>query len=191
MKHYRLMSRSFGTPMHMRIKSGLWVNPEVPELVVKPELENLTKTYGKFWCTWQADRDNWKQHGKDFTYSADRIIIVRQNSSEQNTFFQLHSGEQIVLSYIQNSDGDSDDDSVFPHLPNGYANLVEIGVFSIDLSNDEDTKSNREDDDERMREVTDSAIRRAFREDESRRNVSLTAETATRVMEGWGRRILY
>ncbi|KAL7212727.1 hypothetical protein ACSBR2_015413 [Camellia fascicularis] len=38
------------------IKSGLWVNPEVPELVVKPELENLTKTYGKFWCTWQVDR---------------------------------------------------------------------------------------------------------------------------------------
>ncbi|CAL5409059.1 unnamed protein product [Camellia sinensis] len=38
------------------IKSGLWVNPEVPKLVVKPELENLTKTYGKFWCTWQADR---------------------------------------------------------------------------------------------------------------------------------------
>ncbi|THF98562.1 hypothetical protein TEA_020105 [Camellia sinensis var. sinensis] len=38
------------------IKSGLWVNPQVPELVLKPELENLTKTYGKFWCTWQVDR---------------------------------------------------------------------------------------------------------------------------------------
>ncbi|CAL5430306.1 unnamed protein product [Camellia sinensis] len=119
------------------------------------------------------------------------IIIVRQNSSEQNIFFRLHSGEQIVLGYIQNSDGDSDDDSVFPHLANGYANPVEIGVSSIDLSNDKDTKSNEEDDDERMREVTDSAIRRAFREDESRRNAQLTVETATRVMEGWGPRILY
>ncbi|KAL6992345.1 Oil body-associated protein 2C [Sarracenia purpurea var. burkii] len=25
-------------------------------MVVKPELENLAKTYGKFWCTWQVDR---------------------------------------------------------------------------------------------------------------------------------------
>ncbi|XP_028121417.1 uncharacterized protein LOC114318687 [Camellia sinensis] len=64
-----------------------------------------------------------------------------------------------------------------------YANLVEIGVSSIDLSDNEDTKSNEEDDDKRMREVTDSAIRRAFREDESRRNALLTAETATRVMK--------
>ncbi|KAF5177554.1 Oil body-associated protein 2a [Thalictrum thalictroides] len=38
------------------IKSGLWINPEVPELMQKPELQNLTKTYGKFWCTWQVDR---------------------------------------------------------------------------------------------------------------------------------------
>ncbi|XP_028121261.1 uncharacterized protein LOC114318544 [Camellia sinensis] len=86
------------------------------------------------------------------------------------------------------SDGDSDDDSVFPHLANGYTNPVEIGVSSIDLSDDEDTKSNEEDDDERMREVTDSVIRRAFREDESRQNAPLTV---TRVMEGWGPRILY
>ena len=133
------------------------------------------------------------------TYSADRIIIVRQNSSEQNIFFQLHSGEQIVLGYIQNfdshldddSDGDSDDDSIFPHFANGYANPVEIGVSSIDLNDDEDTKSNEENDDERMREVTDSAIRRAFREDESRQNAPLMAETTTRVMEGWGPIILY
>ncbi|MCD7451668.1 hypothetical protein HAX54_012989 [Datura stramonium] len=40
----------------IEIKSGLWVNPRVPEMVVRPELENLTKTYGKFWCTWQTDR---------------------------------------------------------------------------------------------------------------------------------------
>ncbi|XP_028106169.1 uncharacterized protein LOC114305291, partial [Camellia sinensis] len=108
-------------------------------------------------------------------------------------------GEQIVLGYIQNSDGDSDDDSdgdsdddsVFPHLANGYTNPVEIEVSSIDLSDDEDTKSNEEDDDERMREVTDSAIRRVFRKDESRRNAPLTAKTATRVMEGWGPIILY
>ena len=103
------------------------------------------------------------------------------------------------MGYIQNSDGDSDDDfdgdsdydSIFSHLVNGYANPVEIGVSSIDLSDDKDTKSNEEDDDERMFKVIDSAIQIAFREDESRRNAPLTAETATRVMDGWGPRILY
>lgn len=38
------------------IKAGLWVNPRVPELVQSSELQNLAKTYGKFWCTWQVDR---------------------------------------------------------------------------------------------------------------------------------------
>ncbi|KAK9085735.1 hypothetical protein Sjap_026146 [Stephania japonica] len=38
------------------IKAGLWVNPRVPEALQRPELRNLTKSYGKFWCTWQTDR---------------------------------------------------------------------------------------------------------------------------------------
>lgn len=38
------------------IKAGIWVSPRVPEMVQKPELQTLTKTYGKFWCTWQTDR---------------------------------------------------------------------------------------------------------------------------------------
>lgn len=38
------------------IKAGLWANPRVPEAVVKTELEDLAKSYGKFWCTWQVDR---------------------------------------------------------------------------------------------------------------------------------------
>ncbi|XAR66616.1 hypothetical protein NMG60_11012904 [Bertholletia excelsa] len=38
------------------IQSGLWVNPRVPEMVLKSELNDLAKTYGKFWCTWQVDR---------------------------------------------------------------------------------------------------------------------------------------
>lgn len=38
------------------IKSGMWVNPGVPEMIQKPELENIAKSYGKFWCTWQVDR---------------------------------------------------------------------------------------------------------------------------------------
>lgn len=38
------------------IKSGLWVNPSVPEMLEKPELDKMACTYGKFWCTWQVDR---------------------------------------------------------------------------------------------------------------------------------------
>ncbi|XP_052203174.1 oil body-associated protein 2A-like [Diospyros lotus] len=38
------------------IKSGLWVNPRVPEMISRSELEDLAGTYGKFWCTWQVDR---------------------------------------------------------------------------------------------------------------------------------------
>ncbi|XP_057785039.1 oil body-associated protein 2A-like [Salvia miltiorrhiza] len=38
------------------ITSGAWVNPRVPELVQKSELEELAQSYGKFWCTWQVDR---------------------------------------------------------------------------------------------------------------------------------------
>ncbi|KAI7999751.1 Oil body-associated protein 2A [Camellia lanceoleosa] len=38
------------------IKSGLWVNPRVPEMVQNSELKDVAKTYGKFWCTWQVDR---------------------------------------------------------------------------------------------------------------------------------------
>jgi hypothetical protein len=40
----------------VQIKSGLWVNPRIPEMIGMPELESLAKTYGKFWCTWQVDR---------------------------------------------------------------------------------------------------------------------------------------
>lgn len=38
------------------VKTGLWIHPELPEMVARPELESLAKTYGKFWCTWQVDR---------------------------------------------------------------------------------------------------------------------------------------
>ncbi|RWR89176.1 oil body-associated protein 2B [Cinnamomum micranthum f. kanehirae] len=38
------------------IKAGFWMYPRVPEMLQKPELRNLAKTYGKFWCTWQVDR---------------------------------------------------------------------------------------------------------------------------------------
>ncbi|XP_047326230.1 oil body-associated protein 2B-like [Impatiens glandulifera] len=36
------------------IKSGMWVNPRVPEMLSK--LQDIAQSYGKFWCTWQTDR---------------------------------------------------------------------------------------------------------------------------------------
>lgn len=38
------------------VKSGSWAYPRLPEVVAAPELKNIAKTYGKFWCTWQIDR---------------------------------------------------------------------------------------------------------------------------------------
>ncbi|XP_078431768.1 oil body-associated protein 2B-like [Wolffia australiana] len=38
------------------VKAGLWVCPRVPEALAKPELRQMAKSYGKFWCTWQVHR---------------------------------------------------------------------------------------------------------------------------------------
>ncbi|CAK9174215.1 unnamed protein product [Ilex paraguariensis] len=76
---------------------------------------------------------------------------------------------------------DNDDLNVH-HLPNGYASCVENGMSSLDLSDDEEQGSSDEEM-ERIRIASDSATLRAFREDESRRNAPLTAESTMRVME--------
>ncbi|KAF8018759.1 hypothetical protein BT93_H3613 [Corymbia citriodora subsp. variegata] len=91
------------------------------------------------------------------------------------------------------SDTDSESDSLadLPHLlPNGYC--VENGVSSLSVDDGLDLKSSEDDADdqeeeeeeeERTREGYDAAMRRAFREDETRRNAPLTPHNATRVME--------
>ncbi|QHO49125.1 hypothetical protein S83_001080 [Arachis hypogaea] len=38
------------------VKLGLLISSRVLEIIAMPELENLAKSCGKFWCTWQADR---------------------------------------------------------------------------------------------------------------------------------------
>lgn len=38
------------------VKTGIWTLPGMPESRQDPENKSLTKTYGKFWCTWQVDR---------------------------------------------------------------------------------------------------------------------------------------
>ncbi|WVZ04857.1 hypothetical protein V8G54_018203 [Vigna mungo] len=50
------ISYSWSSCVEYIVKLGLWVNPRVPELIGKSELENLAKTYGKFCCTWLVDR---------------------------------------------------------------------------------------------------------------------------------------
>lgn len=39
-----------------KVRLGLWVNPQIPVVVAKPELEIwLQIAHGKFWFTWQID----------------------------------------------------------------------------------------------------------------------------------------
>ncbi|XP_073144124.1 uncharacterized protein [Henckelia pumila] len=73
----------------------------------------------------------------------------------------------------------------FHHLANGHAeaNCLENGISSLDLS--EESREYDGEDEEEQEAATDSetAIERAFREDERRRHAPLTAENAGRVME--------
>ncbi|XWS74400.1 hypothetical protein CRYUN_Cryun02cG0212200 [Craigia yunnanensis] len=73
----------------------------------------------------------------------------------------------------------SDEEHHYPSLSNGYVNRVENGISSLHVGG----VAAEEEEEERMREASDTAIRRAFREDESRRNAPLTPEIAMRVME--------
>ncbi|KAL1829007.1 hypothetical protein ACET3Z_007419 [Daucus carota] len=73
------------------------------------------------------------------------------------------------------SDHDHTENPSFHPLPNGYANCVENGVASLDLTDDEE--------EETAVITSETAIQRAFIEDENRRNAPLPAENATRVME--------
>ncbi|KAL7081960.1 hypothetical protein ACP275_14G071100 [Erythranthe tilingii] len=72
---------------------------------------------------------------------------------------------------------DQDPNLNFHRLPNGW---VENGLSSLDLTNEE------EEDEEEATE-SESAIERAFREDERRRSAPLTEENAVRVMDAMRR----
>lgn len=65
---------------------------------------------------------------------------------------------------------------------------AENGISSLHINGEMEQKSissgsDEEEAEERVREESDSAILRAFREDENRRNAPLTAENAMRVRE--------
>ncbi|XP_052183629.1 oil body-associated protein 2A [Diospyros lotus] len=65
------------------IKSGLWVNPRVPDMVMKPELKNLSDTYGKFWCTWQVDRGDRLPLGPPVLMMSPQTGMVRPDLVER------------------------------------------------------------------------------------------------------------
>lgn len=90
------------------------------------------------------------------------------------------------------ADEDRHENGEAEFLENGNycsARQAENGMSSLHLNDDaERNKSSSEDEEEeeeaeRMREAADSAMTRAFREDENRRNAPLTPENAMRVME--------
>ncbi|KAI9118461.1 hypothetical protein K1719_010793 [Acacia pycnantha] len=84
------------------------------------------------------------------------------------------------------SDVNSDEEHSyhFHELPNGYCSYgTENGMSSLVLNDDAEQRSGEDEEEERMREASEQAIRRAFREDENRRSAPLSAENATRVRE--------
>lgn len=89
-----------------------------------------------------------------------------------------------------NGEVSSDDDPASGLTNGGYcaqSEEAENGISSLQINAEVEEKSSEDDGDdgeeERMREAYDSAVLRAFREDESRRNAPLTPENAMRVME--------
>ncbi|KAL6967750.1 hypothetical protein U1Q18_033561 [Sarracenia purpurea var. burkii] len=98
-------------------------------------------------------------------------------SDELPEYYQQVSagGDKEDVSDQSNSDCNSDEAS-------------RNGMSSLDLSDDEERKTDEDEEEEEeeeltRREASDSVIHTAFREDESRRNSPLTAETATRIKE--------
>ncbi|XP_047321352.1 uncharacterized protein LOC124925401 [Impatiens glandulifera] len=95
------------------------------------------------------------------------------NADDSSEYYQPISA--IDDEYLSDQEDSVRDANESSDLPNGCVNGIENGV------NEEDEGS--EDEEEiRNREVADSEIRRAFREDESRRNAPLTDQNASRVM---------
>ncbi|KAL8027047.1 hypothetical protein ABFS82_14G067500 [Erythranthe guttata] len=74
---------------------------------------------------------------------------------------------------ISTADGEDDEETnASDRLPNGW---VENGLSSLDLTDEEDEEEEATE--------SESAIERAFREDERRRSAPLTEENAVRVMD--------
>ncbi|MED6179592.1 hypothetical protein PIB30_002417 [Stylosanthes scabra] len=96
------------------------------------------------------------------------------------------------ISGFDDGSGQSDGENgvEFHQVPNGYClqhnGVAENGISSLDRNDVVENKSNSSEDEEEEEEEERNRreeIRRAFSEDESRRNAPLSEENATRVME--------
>ncbi|KAL2473714.1 hypothetical protein Fot_49450 [Forsythia ovata] len=111
------------------ITSGLWVNPRVPEMIQKPELRDLARSYGKFWCTWQVDRGDRVPLGAPALMMSPQgvnvgmVDLVEKRDNKYNI-----SCEEMKKSRI---------DIEIPEMTNSYADYwMQTGKgFAIDVEN--------------------------------------------------------
>lgn len=91
---------------------------------------------------------------------------------------------------VQDPDSDTDrinsDASDGRSLPNGYYE-AEVEHLNGDVEAKSSSEAEDEEEEERIREESALAMRRAFREDENRRNAPLSQENARRVMDAMRR----
>ncbi|KAL2899272.1 E3 ubiquitin-protein ligase MGRN1 [Bienertia sinuspersici] len=128
--------------------------------------------------------------------SRDDLIADNVGDSDSDT-----NSDEISDYYqpISSIEGGEDPDANNPMISNGFLHHAEIqhnsiinghdysaenGLRSLDLSEDDEERESEEDEeDERRRVEMESAMWKAFEEDESRRNAPLSTDNATRVME--------
>ena len=104
------------------------------------------------------------------------------NSAEGSDYYEPISAIDGEESDIAESEDETySSDPHFHQLPNGCG--VENAVSSLTLNDDVERRCSDDEEEERMRVASDSAIRMAFREDETRRNAPLSPENTTRIME--------
>lgn len=125
--------------------------------------------------------------------------LIADNAGDSDSDTNSDEGAdyyQPISSIDDNEDGDANipiingyhyqSDVLNQHnsLSNGhdYSAAAENGVRSLNLSEDEERESDEEEE-ERRRAELESAMRRAFQEDESRRNAPLPEDSAVRVMD--------
>lgn len=79
------------------IKTGLWTLQGMPDLLQNPEHKSLTKTYGKFWCTWQVDRgDRLPLGAPSLMVSPQAVDIARVNPElvkERDSRYGVSAGD--------------------------------------------------------------------------------------------------
>ncbi|KAJ9167437.1 hypothetical protein P3X46_022091 [Hevea brasiliensis] len=124
------------------------------------------------------------------SFSTPRPNFIEDNSgSDSDTNRDAAPQHYQPISAIDvddDEDGSSDQGNSDEEYHSYSRGEAENGISSLHINGDMEQKSSSSDEEEaeeRVTEASDSAILRAFREDENRRNAPLTAENARRVRE--------